>query len=60
MPFETRYFAHVFEEYAFFYACKKKAPHCRHRNIDIDLAELFGNYSVHIFGPLFFYFVNVK
>ena len=27
MPFETRYFAHVFEEYAFFYAYKKKKPH---------------------------------
>ena len=56
MPFETRYFAHVFEEYAFFTRAKKQAPHCRHRLIEIDSAELFGNYSVHIFGPLFLLF----
>ena len=38
----------------FFTRAKKKAPHCSHRLINIDLAELFGNYSVHIFCPLFF------
>ena len=40
----------------FFRVQKKQAPHCSRRGICIDLAELFGNYSVHIFGPLFFIF----
>ena len=48
----------------FFARAKKEAPRCSHRLLNIDFAELFGNYSVHIFGPFIFlyfsYFVNVR